>query len=370
MKIQRLLLGALAAVGLLMNTACVATGTTAGTALYAFDTTNLQVLMWSDMETLYSEGSTSSLTTLPSPTKTISSDYFSEFSELGWGGMCIDRSRNRLWMVNEAGLVCRVDSIRSRTDGSSLGSAYARTFQLGTDDDDRLSSGTFGQIAVDQSTGYLYVTEYSSSDSRVWVLTSPTGYAQDATVAYSSVTTMDVSGDKYGYGIAVGGSNRVYGYFNSGSTITDGNDNTHTGARLRLGTSSAGFSSVIVGTSYTKLAKYGLLGADSSNGIVYSCRLSTSSPIIAFKNSKFSTGYDVAPTSTLPGNSTTALYVRVIAHPGNKDWLVGSGSTTSGEADYLSLWKTPSTDTSTEPIIFSYGAPLRGITLDGSASSD
>nr|WP_320132686.1 hypothetical protein [uncultured Holophaga sp.] len=368
MKPLRLILSALLGIGLALNLACVQSSDTSNTALYAFDTTNLNVLMWSDMETLYDTGSTTSLTTLPSPTKTISSDYFSEFSNMAWGGMCIDRSHNRLWMVNEDGLICRVDSIRSRTDGSSLGSSYARTFQLGSDDDDRLSSGTFGQIAVDPSTGYLYVTEWSSSDSRIWVLTSPTSYAQDDTVAYSSVTTMDVSGDKYGYGVAVGGSSRVFAYFNTGSTVTDSNSTTHTGARLRLGTASGGFSSVIVGTSNTKLAQYGLLGADSLNGIVYSCRLATSNPVIAFKNSKFSTGYDVAPSFTLPNSSTTPLYVRVLAHPGNKDWLVGSGSTSSGGADYLSLWMSPSTDTSTEPVIFSYGSTLRGITLDGNAA--
>lgn len=373
MKTHSLCLGVLGALTLALGTACTEAGNSnAGTALYAFDATNKRILAWDDVSTLYTSGSASSVTAA-TPDRTItSSDYLGSFSTLGRGGMCMDRSRNRLWLVSTSGLIARIDSIRSRPDGADLTDTYVRTFQLGTSSSDRLDGSIFGQMAVDVSTGALYITEYStgSDDSRIWVLSSPTSYANNDEVASSSITLVTTSGDTYGYGVAVGSSSKLFGYFGGGSTIKDGNDESYTGARLRMGTASGGFSSVIVGTSNTALAGHGTLGADTSNSLVYVAPYSTSSAIIAFKTSKFTTGYDVAPSITLPSNSTTAFYVRAIAHPGNKNWLVGVGGTSSGDSNHLSLWKSPSSNTTAEPIIFSYGSSLGGIALDGSASSD
>ena len=367
MKIQRLLLGAIASLSLMMCTACIVAGTeTSGTGLYAFDESSSKILAWDDLETLYTSGSTSSVTTAPTPDRTLTSDYLADIDTLGLGGMCMDRTHGRLWLVSTTGLIARIDSIRSRS--GALTSSYIRTFQL--DSDDFLDDSTFGQMAVDSS-GNLYITEWNSSNSRIWVISSPTSYAQDDTVSSSSATLLTTSKDYNGYGVAVT-SSRVYAYFNSGKTLSDDSDNSYSGARLRLGTSSA-FSKVIIG-SETEFASYGILAADSTNGLIYAARsTNASNPVIAYKNSQFSDTYNnVAPSIQLPGNTANPIYVTVIAHPGNKDWLVGSGSTSSSSTSptYLTLWKSPATDTSTEPVVFNYGYAMRGIALDGSASSE
>jgi len=355
MKILRHCIGALIALGLMLTSGCVVVGTsTSGTALYVFDTTNGEVLVWDDVEALYGDTSTA-------PTRTLTSTYLTDVSTLGWGGMCLDRSRGRLWLVSETGLVARVDSIRSRS--GALTSSYIRTFQLGNSDSDRLSSSTFGQMAVDVSTGALYITEYNTSTTRVWCLSSPTSYSQDGTVASSAATLVQASGDKYGYGVAVGSSSRLFAYCNSGTSIVDGSDNTYTGPRLRLGTAS-GYSSVIVGGS-TGLYGYGTLAADASNNLIFVARANnTTAPIAVFTTSQFTTGYNIAPSSSLPSTTNPAV-IRVIAHAGNKDWVVGS-NTSNG----LWLWKSPSTDTTTEPVSLTYtGITIRGIALDGSATT-
>ncbi|MBP1629098.1 MAG: hypothetical protein H6Q00_3573 [Holophagaceae bacterium] len=362
MKIQRFILGALTVLGVLFSTGCVAIGTdTSGTAIYAFDATDSKILVWDDAETLYDDTSTD-------PTRTLTSAKLADLAPLASGGMCLNRSQGRLWLISESGLIARIDSIRSRS--GAITSSYIRTFQLGDGDggdDDVLDSSTFGQLAVDGTSGTLYATEYNSSTTRIWAITSPLAYADGDTVAATSVNLLKVSGDKHCLGVAAFNS-KLFGFFYSGSSVEDSNTDTYTGPRLRLGTASgfASDSSVIVGTSNTLLSEckdHGLLAADSTNGLVYVCR--TAGPI-AFKNAKFSTSYDVAPSLELPAPSAALV---TIAHPGTKDWLVGTG-TPATSSTTLWMWKSPSTDTTTSPVAFAYGTAIRAIAMDGSASTE
>lgn len=337
-------------------------GSTSGTALYVFDGATSpdrgRVMVWSDATTLYTDATVT-------PSRVINGTALDKVMDLALGGMCMDTTGNRLYLVSVTGDVARIESVRSKS-GTLTSTADAVTFSLGTGSSDRLTGGKFGQAAIDAQTGTLYVTEKGDSESRIWVVSAPHLYAQNATVP---VQTVAVAGDKRGYGVAAR-LGVLYGSFQDGNPVIGGDLTQYTGPRLRKG-ASTGFSansSVVVGTTNTQMGLYGALAFDSGNEQVFLARhLSDSGggtkPILVFKPGQFSPGLDVAPDKTL--GDATLNNLRILAHGGNKDWL--AAATTSGEtpANIVYLWRNPLTTTTPRTITLG-NAQVRGLAFDGS----
>lgn len=354
------LAGALLAIAFL-GLACVDVpggGTTGGTVLYAYDNNAHQLIEW-DTSAFYDTDS-------PTTLKIVSSTVFTnKMGNLSWGGLCLDSSNNILYLVNETtGDVVRVTNIRNQSGTIPSPSQYVATFTLGTSND-RLSSGKFGQAAIDPATGTLFVTEKNESDTRIWVVAGAGAIPDQSTVQPTSIT---VSGDKECTGIAAGSGGQVFAFFNTGNAV--GTIDQINGPRLRKGTS-GGFStntSVLVGAN-TTLGKYGTLALDSGNNLLFVARHNVDAsasavPVLAFSIGKFNGGgYDQAPDFTL-GTAADQGSIRVLAHPGNKEWLAAltsSGETPAGE---IHLWKLPR-DKSAAKIKHITSALIKGIAFDG-----
>lgn len=334
-------------------------GTTGGTVLYAYDGASQQIYEW-DAQVFFDSDNPPILKTLGSSLLT------SKMGNLSWGGMVLDSSGNRLYLVNEStGDVVRINNIRGQVSGTiSPTSPDVATFALGQSSD-HLSNGKFGQAALDPGTGTLYVTEKSDSATQIWVVNNAGGQSDKTTV---SKTTITVSNDKGCTGVAAGLGGQVFAYFDSGDAISI---DQIFGPRLRKGTST-GFSastSVLIGTN-TALAKYGTLALDSGNNILFVARHNVDSaasgaPLLAFSIGKFNGGgYNQAPDFTL-GNAGDQSNVRVLSHPGNKEWLAALTSSGETPTNQIQLWKLPR-DPATVVKTKSIGATtLKGIAFDG-----
>lgn len=365
LKSIRPLHGAAIAIALLLGS-CVdpsnsSGGSTSGTALYVFDGADSpssgRVLVWNDANSLYADP-------LTAPSRTISGIALDKVRTLGLGGMCMDTSGNRLFMVSETGDVARIESVRSKS-GTLSSTADVVTFSLGNGSADRLTGSKFGQATIDPQTSTLYVTETGDSDSRIWVVQNPAQYGQNG---FAPIQTISSSGDKKGHGVAAW-LGAVYATFQEGNPVIGGDLTQYSGPRLRKG-SSSGFgpnTNVLVGTSKTKLRRYGALAYDSGNLQVYvACHLadsgSSESPILVFKSGQFSPGLDQAPDKTLGDSSLNNL--RILAHGGNKDWLAAATASGESPSNLVYLWRTPLTATTPRSISLS-GARVRGLAFDG-----
>jgi len=340
-------------------------GATAGTALYAFDTADAatrRVLIWDNLTEFFDATET------PANSRTISSAQFDKVKNLAWGGLVVDGNGNRLWMVSETGDVVRVERLHNQT--GAIPTSEALHFKLGASSSDRLSNGKFSQAAVDPSSGTLYVMETSDSEARIWVVTSPHLLPDGFQVP--SGTLLRAPGDKIGTGLAVG-SGTVYAYFQDGNQVVVSLTETYNGARLRAGNAN-GFQNqnVLIGGN-ARLGKYGSLAVDTGNNRLYFARhnqdaQSTEAPISVFTFGQFGSNPNQAPEKGTLGTADLNN-LRVLAHPGNKDWLAALDSA-SGEAptNVIRLFKNPS---QTVPQLKSrtLGATvkLKGIALDGNA---
>ena len=362
---SRFLLG-LAAALLLLVPGCKEPGTesTAGTALYAYDSSTSSVFVWTDLSTLYSGG-----TATVAPTKTITSSVFSSMiSSMAWGGLCLDSQNGYLYLVSDSGNIVRVGNIRSQNGVAT--SSDVVSFSLSTTG--RLSSSTFGQASLDAQTNTLYITENSSSGTQIWVVGSASSQVQNATITLQSLQS---SGDSGGTGVA-SASGVVYAFMLNGDTI--GTVETYSGPRLRKGTAS-GFtdSNTIIGSS-TLLGQYGSLALDTGNGYLFVGRHNTdagatTAPIQAFTTGLFGQTYNEAPTLTL-GSASGQPNLRVIAHAGTKSWLVGlagDGTTTTTPTAYgtIWIWQSPLGGTAAITLTASPTTSLfKAVALDGNAS--
>lgn len=357
------LVGALLAVAFL-EMGCVDVaggGTTGGTVLYAYDNNAQQLIEW-DASAFYDSDS-------PITLKTITSSVFTnKMDNLSWGGLCLDSSNNQLYLVNETtGVVVRVNNIRAKSGVLASNNPDVTTFTLGSNSGDRLASGKFGQAAIDSATRTLYVTEKNDSgDTRIWVVANAANQAQDSTVPANS--TITVAGDTACTGVAAGLSGAVFAYFHSGDGI--GIDQI-TGPRLRKGVSS-GFpkdASVLVGTQ-TKLGKYGAMALDSGNNLLFVARhnldaSASVAPVQAFEIGQFNGGgFDQAPKFTL-GSLADQGSLRVLAHPGNKEWLAAINSSGEQAGNVIHIWKLPRDTGSVAKIKNITAASFKGIAFDG-----
>jgi hypothetical protein len=360
--IRRLLSGLLAS-ALLLALGCKepdgSSGGTAGVALYAYDSTTSAIFVWTDLSALY-DGTSAAV----APTKTITSSVFSsKITSLAWGGLCFDRQNGYLYMVSDTGTIVRVSNIRSQS--GDVASSDVVSFSLASTG--RLSSSTFGQASLDPQTDTLYITENGSSGTQIWVVSNASTQPQSATIALQALMA---SGDSGGTGVA-SASGSVYAFMLSGDTV--GTVTTYTGPRLRKGNAS-GFlaTSTIIGPS-TLLGQYGSLALDTGNGYLFVARHNTdagasTAPIQVFTTGVFGQAYDQPPTATL-GSATDQADLRVIAHAGTKDWLVGLRGNGATAYDTIYLWKSPLGGTAAKAIAPSPATSLfKGVAVDGNAS--
>ncbi len=356
---SRILRGLAACALLLLPMACkdaLDTGSTTGTALYAFDASTSTVMAWNDLGALYSASGT------PAADRTLSSSLLSKVTNLGWGGMCFDSQRGLLYLTSDSGTVVRISQARTQT--GAIPNSDIVSFTLSSSD--RLTNSVFGQAALDAQGDTLYVTENGDNGTRIWVVSGASTQYQDASVALQA---LQVSGDLGGTGVAAG-SGSVYGYFQDGNPV---GPDVLTGPRLRRGTSAAfDPANVILGSS-TALGKYGSLALDTGNGYLFVARHdtdagSTAPPVEVFRTGQFGLTFNQAPTATL-GDATNQATLRVIAHPGTKDWLVGLlGQGTVGYPT-LVLWQSPLGGTAAAvKTVAPSTTVFRGVALDGDAS--
>lgn len=350
---------------LLFQTACVdlPPDKTGQAILYVYDGTSQAVLSWDDVSAIFDRSSAGAAS------RTITSGKLGGLT-LGGAGMALDSNGQRLYLVSSTGTVVRIDRISQQS--GSVSSTDVISFTLdgaGTD----VTSGVFGQAAVNPAGNTLYVTETSASGDKTQIWAVPVSVMGDgATITQSTATIFgntSITGDKNGTGVSAS-SSAVYAYFESGSTINSGGI-SYDGPRLRMG-SASGFqsaSNVIAGnTSITLLGKYGCLAYDTGNDFLYVARHSTDSllsgsPLLAFKPGRFNPGLEVAPDAHFNGPTN----LRVIAHAGQKDWLVGA---LSAATSTLWIWKAPSLgDTSASVTLPDTGSgvvQIQGLALDGS----
>jgi len=375
--LQGLAWAALASLSL--QVACVdkKNGDTGSASLYVFDGNTNSVKAWDDVSALYDLGSGA---TAPAASRTITlSSLLGSGIELGWGGMALDSTNQRLYLVSSDGSrVMRVNSVgtQSGTPAYDAQNGYI-LFSLDNAGPGSLSKGVFGQASVN-SNGDLYVTEYDSTGkSQIWLV--PYASQVNGTTISTGVVT-GVTGDTGCTGVAVNGTQAVYAYYDNGSDITLTDSTIYSGERLRSGTPSSGFSSassnVILdlktdATSVTELYKYGCLAFDSSSsGLLYVARQAASDPVLVFNPGDFGTSpQDIAPDTKLTGPTSGLL--RIIAHAGQKDWMVGAESTdtsntTGAGASKLWIWKAPSAGDTNLYVTLPGSLTVLGLALDGS----
>jgi hypothetical protein len=350
---------------------------TGSAPLYAFDETSHAVLAWADVSALYDAGAAGTADRTISSSARIGSSF-----TLGLGGMTLDASRQYLYLVAATGgKVVRITRIGAQSgDLSSTSDIISFTIDdSGTDAES--GSPVFGQAAVDSSSNNLYVTENNGSNSQIWVI--PLGAIADgATVGTSTSDTVQatligntkLSGgtqDSGCTGVATNSAGQSFAYFGSGNTIYPGGNSANTpsfqaGDRLRKGTSS-GFDpwkNIILGQSdsaTTRLSPFGSLAYDTSGDYLYAaCQNGTATPLVAFSTGQFDASGPVETAPALAFGGPADL--RVIAHAGQKDWVVG----TDQAGTTLWIWKGPSTGTDAHLSMPLSGIQIAGLALDGS----
>lgn len=358
----RFLLG-LAASLLLLASGCKepdgATGGTSGAALYAYNSASSSVFVWNDLSTAY-DGASAAL----APSKQITSSVFSsKVASLAWGGLCLDSQKAYLYLVSDTGNIVRVSNLRSQS--GVVASTDVVSFSLSNTG--RLSGSTFGQASLDPQTDTLYITENSTSGTQIWVVSNASVQPQDASIGLQA---LQMSGDSGGTGVAAGAGS-VYAFMLDGSTV--GTVVTYSGPRLRKGTASAFTdANTLIGSS-TLLGKYGALTLDTGRGYLFVARHNTdagvsTAPILAFTTGMFGQAYNQAPTATL-GSPTGQPDLRVIAHAGTKDWMVGLRGNGATAYNTVWIWKSPLGGSAAKTLTASPATALfKGVAIDGNAS--
>jgi hypothetical protein len=358
---SRLLLG-LVASSLLLVLGCKdpgITGGTSGAALYAYDSSSAAVFVWSDLSAVYD----STASTI-APSKQITSSVFSsKLATLAWGGLCLDAQKGFLYLVSEAGDIVRVNNIRSQT--GVVASTDVVSFSLSNTG--RFASSTFGQAALDAQNDRLFITENGTSGTQIWVVNNASSQFQSASIALQG---LQMTGDTGGTGVAAS-SGAVYAFMLDGNTV--GSLVTYSGPRLRKGTATTFTdANTLIGSS-TLIGKYGALALDTGNGYLFCARHNTdtgalTAPIQVFTTGMFGQSYNQAPAYTL-GSAASQGDLRVIAHAGSKDWLVGLRGNGTSSYGTVWIWKSPLGGTAAKTITASPTSALfRGLAVDGNAS--
>lgn len=345
-RAPRIFFGALVALPLLLLgcTKSDSGGSTSGTALYLYDASTQQVMVWKDLD------ATASASTPPSADLTLTSPSFTRSAAVAWGGMALDTQRNHLYLLYQDGVVIRVDQLRSQS--GAIQSTNLISFTL--DSSQRLTGSVFGQLGFDPQTDTLYACESGTSGApRVWTVAAPDNLANNAVATFTTVA--DVLSPTGSTGVAAG-QGTVYAYFTGGSSVISGTT-TYTGPRLRTG-SSALFdpTKVIIGPATgIDLSQTGSLAFDTANSRVY-VGLDTGSTagstggatVLAFQTGQFGLSANQTPSFVLGGSSTGAI--KVISHPGTKAWLVALQASGSVGIQSILVWKQPASGVASQTL--------------------
>ncbi len=331
------------------------------TSLYLFDSTSNQILAYNDLDSLYNAS------IIPIATKILSNSNLSQVTNLAWGGMTLDTQADQLYLISESGTITRINRIREQT--GLINSTDLTIFTL--DSGQRLFNSKFSQASIDPVTHTLYVAENGENLCRIWVIPNAGTRLQNETI---TLNALQVSNDSGGRSI-VANNGTIYAYADGGSSVLIGTDLV-IGPRLRKG-SSSGFQNVnqLIGSS-TQLGTYGSLALDTANNIIFvglhlqdGNRSINQSPVLAFDSGIFGLGYNQPPKFTL-GDSSLQRQLRVLAHGGNKAWLialVGSGSIGNNT---ITIWMAPQSGSVHKTLVIP-GTPSRifkGLALDGNAN--
>jgi hypothetical protein len=340
-------------------------GGTSGAALYAYDSTTSTVFVWTDLGALY-DSTASTVAPAKQITSTVFGDKISSLDKiinLAWGGLCFDRQRGNLYLVSNTGNIVRVNNIRAQS--GAVPSTDVVSFSLSSTG--RLATSIFGQAALDSQNDTLYITENGTGGTQIWVVANASSQAQSASITLQS---LKADGDTGGTGVAAA-SGSVYAFMLSGDTVA-GVD-TYSGPRLRKGTASAFTNATTLIGDKTLLGQYGSLALDTGNNYLFLARHNTdagaaTAPIQVFTVGQFGNGNNQAPTKTL-GSTTAQSDLRVLAHAGTKDWLVGLRGNGTTAYEKILVWKAPMGGTDAKIITVSPAtSTFKGLVVDGNAS--
>jgi hypothetical protein len=293
---------------------------------------------------------------VPAPSRTLSGDAIASVKPLA--GMAYDPGYDNLYLLGSNGTGVRVTAAHSAS-GSISGSSNVVRFSLTP-----ATNCSFGQIAVDPSGKYLYISETDggSSNNHVLVITNPNAIVDNVSPSTSEIID---SNDYPARGVAAGSAGAVFGYYSSGKSISDPWGTAYYGARLRYGTNTLSGSKVLIGNS-TMLGNVTSTKApmayDNSNNKLFVA----GSPILVFSTGTFSPGYNTGPEKTLE-NSKSITGLSILAHASSQDWLVGG----DGSSSSVWIWQTPLDDPTPTQVTLTSGTAgssltITGLALDGS----
>ena len=351
--------------------------------LYVFDGANSNggtVYEWDDISKVQAVGAGG---TSDAPNRTITGTFSGSSAPLGWGGMVFDESADMLYLVFQDGTGYVIKKA-SDQNGSISGTDNILAFTLDNSAATFSTGSFFGQVALNSSSHTLYVMETAQdgSNCRVWYVNNINAITDGA--SFTTSQTFNVSGDKWGAGVAAAANGNFFGLFGYGSTIYDSLGNSYSGERLRMGSGTSFPSTstqVLVGDQTqlnTTSSNYGALAYDSQNALLYCFVKPLASaatyPVLVFNYSQFTTGTpNQAPKSTLPDASLQNL--RILAHPPYNDWMAGADMTVAGTGSSsgtgsgtLRLWKEPSGGGTSVGVTLSGVTEIRGIAF-GPASN-
>jgi len=327
-----------------------------GGGLYVYDGASQSVLVWKDVDKLLEAGREGKEP--PKADRTIKSGSIRSLT-LAWGGLALDDSHSRLYLVSEKGTVYVIANPKTQ-DGSISGTSNITSFTL-----ERYPGGsTFGPASVDPNRNTLYVVENDKEGdaARIWAIGNASQVLNGSSLGKDG-HTFGAEGDKRAVGVAAGQARMVYGLFADGKDFEDNQNNAIAGPRLREGTD-ARFPSnpghqrpinTLIGaqTQVPDRLGYGSLAYDNQRHSLYLFAHPSregdpaKAGLLVFGGSQFHGNHDQAPNRTLAG---VPKDLRIIAHPLHADWLVGAGFTQApGTAEpgkgkgraTLYLWKSP-----------------------------
>lgn len=327
-----------------------------GGGLYVYDGASQSVLVWKDVEKVLEAGKAGKEP--PKADRTFTSGSIRALT-LAWGGLALDDSHSRLYLVSEKGTVYAIANPRTQT-GSISGINNITSFSL-----ERYPGGSrFGPASVDPNRNVLYVVENDKEGdaARIWAIGNASQVPNGQTLGKDG-HTFTAEGDKQAIGVAAGQARTVYGLFADGKHFEDSQNNAITGPRLREGTD-ARFPSnpvhqrpinTLIGaqTLVPDPLGYASLAYDGQRHSLYLFAHPSregdpaKAGLLVFGASQFHGNHDQAPNRTL---AEVPKDLRIIAHPLHAGWLVGAGFTPApGAAEpgqgrgraALYLWKSP-----------------------------
>jgi len=149
---------------LLLLQGCV--GDSSGTTLYVYDNASSSVRVWDDVSVVYTAAQAG--TVVAAPDRVIESSLYASMT-LAWNGLAVDDTRNRLYLVSQAGTVYVIAEAKTQ-NGTLSSTSDITSFTLGESTERYSSDSVFGPASLDSSSDILYVMDWT-------VLSSPSPLA-------------------------------------------------------------------------------------------------------------------------------------------------------------------------------------------------